>query len=369
MIFLVTVLTAGIAYFVWGNWVAHLWSPENISIKDCSTKVSIIVIARNEEKNIESCLTSISSNDYPKENYEVILVDDHSTDDTVHLAKELNLQNLRIILLSELDQPIYSKKSGQRLAVGEAKYDIIIQTDADCIVGKDWIRTMIYHHSNNLMSTGPVAMVGGNTFLSKWQTYEQIGTMIATNAGIKSGYWYNANAANMIFSKDEYIVYSKEKMYDHASGDDIHLINFLSRRQAAISFICDQRALVATQVEKSWPDFFAQRIRWATKTKGYQWNGLKIFMVLMFLFHFSIFLSLPLSLFLGWSYFILFLVTFLLKYFTDCIVIGRGHQFFKPDNKFALSPIFSLAHTIYLVTIGIRALLVTSYIWKGRVTN
>ena len=60
-------------------------------------KVSVIVVARNEADNIVQCLHSIANQNYPNKYVEIIVADDQSTDKTVELAKDLGIEQLKIL--------------------------------------------------------------------------------------------------------------------------------------------------------------------------------------------------------------------------------------------------------------------------------
>jgi glycosyltransferase involved in cell wall biosynthesis len=95
-------------------------------------KVSIIIPTYNEEKRLPECLDSIFDLDYSKEDIEVIVVDNGSTDGTREIAKSCGAEVLRDDSLNV---------SGLRnLGASQAKGDILAFVDADCIVSKDWLK-------------------------------------------------------------------------------------------------------------------------------------------------------------------------------------------------------------------------------------
>lgn len=97
--------------------------------------VSIVVVTKNEEKHIRDCITSLMRLDYPKEKYEIIVVDGASTDKTREIVKEYPIKL------------IIDKKGGlansRNIGIKTAKGDYIASTDADCVVKEDWLKNLV----------------------------------------------------------------------------------------------------------------------------------------------------------------------------------------------------------------------------------
>ena len=100
---------------------------------------SIIIAAKNEEKNLPFLIDSLLKLEYKKDNFEVIIIDDNSTDATFLKAKELteNLSNYKII---KAENKIYEGKRGAlEIGITNSKYDNVLITDADCIPEQNWL--------------------------------------------------------------------------------------------------------------------------------------------------------------------------------------------------------------------------------------
>lgn len=112
-----------------------------MSISDqMNTRISIIVPAYNEEGVICDCLKSLVIQDYPSNKYEIIVVDDGSTDNTAGLVKSFAKKCPSITLVSKENG---GKGSSQNLGLRHAEGNIILVTDADVIVPSNWIRLMV----------------------------------------------------------------------------------------------------------------------------------------------------------------------------------------------------------------------------------
>lgn len=337
-------------------------------LKSLDTPVSILVIARNEAAHIEACLRSISSNSYPKDKYEIILVDDHSDDGTAQLATKLDIQNLNILSLKDYDTKSFGsayKKAGQYYGVKEAKFEMILQTDADCICPSDWIVAMMSQAKEQDVVTGPIHIDGENNFISKWQAYDNIGTMLLTHLGIVKELWYSANGANMLFRKEVYLTYAKKANYKNASGDDVFLINWAAGNNYRTHYSNHRKALVATGAVEDYQGLYKQRLRWATKTKNYGNNGLQKLMAGLFLFHFvalAFIISFPFS----YELFMAGAILYTFKVLGDIYLLKKVSREFGVNYNVFLAPIYSAAHLLYVVLIGLSGIFVKKYRWKNR---
>jgi glycosyltransferase involved in cell wall biosynthesis len=109
-----------------------------------STKFSIIVPFRNEEKNLPKLLKSISNLNYPKELFEIIMVDDFSTDTSERVYIKWRMENglIETTLLENLRLSNSPKKDAISRAIPILKHEWVVTTDADCVVKKDWLLTL-----------------------------------------------------------------------------------------------------------------------------------------------------------------------------------------------------------------------------------
>ena len=144
--------------------------------------VSVIIAARNEEENIVKCLDSILEQSYPENNFEIIVVDDSSTDKTNWLIREYaaKISQVRLVTLSEHSKEI-GKKNAIRTGVGLAKGELIVSTDADCVVGVNWLSSIVslYTETNAKMIIGPVSFQDEQGVFEKMQSVEFMALWLA----------------------------------------------------------------------------------------------------------------------------------------------------------------------------------------------
>lgn len=122
--------------------------------------ISVVVAAYNEEEDLPKCLEAITAQDFPKEEYELIVVDNNSTDKTADIAKNFGAR-----VVSETKQGnTFAISKGFNSAEGE----IIAATDADTIVAPDWLSQIkeIFKNEKVVAATGTASMDTGNMFLN-----------------------------------------------------------------------------------------------------------------------------------------------------------------------------------------------------------
>lgn len=367
-------LVAAIASFVYAAFVLKMLAawyciPKQKSGNDKRPFVSVIVCMRNEEKNISQTLTALIRQDYPKDAFEIIVSDDFSEDDSVPLANKMAAENslysIRIISANPT-QPT-GKKFAMAEAVKQARGEVIAMTDADCVMGKNWLTTMVSHHVNTgaQLTTGPVRLTG-NSFFHQMQKIEFMSLSGSTGAAIQLKKPLMVNAANMIFNRQAFIdsgrMNPEEAM---ASGDDtFFMLKLAEKISDAISFCKNKAAIVETPALPSWHEFIQQRIRWASKTKHYPARYIRLTGLGLFAFHFLIVLFFMLAL-VNSDFLIPALILLPSKWIADGILLSQFNRFFAIRAGWMAWIATFLIHPLYLTLIPLLTLK-RNYRWKGR---
>jgi len=126
-------------------------------------KISVIIPTHNSQEIIERCIHSITTQTYPRENFEIIVVDDGSKDETIHIAKKAGTNE---IILTE---PCFQGKA-RNIGARSAKGEILAFIDSDCAAKENWLQTIDKEFKNNMAIGGPV--VNGNIHsLVAWAEY------------------------------------------------------------------------------------------------------------------------------------------------------------------------------------------------------
>jgi len=239
------------------------------------TKISVIVAARNEERNIEYLLTDLVKQNYPADLFELIIVDDHSIDRTAELINEAIRDYPEIQLqYYHLDNGS-GKKDALAYGISFASGKLIITTDADCRVGEGWISTFAKFHSKTKarLISAPVVYHEEQNLFQRFQSLEFL-SLIACGAGsIALKRPFMCNGANLAFEKKVFDLIDGYKDHKHlASGDDVFLMHQIKTvfGASSIAFLKHKDAVVKTKAVNKFDNFLRQRKRWASKTKAYK---------------------------------------------------------------------------------------------------
>jgi poly-beta-1,6-N-acetyl-D-glucosamine synthase len=342
--------------------------PVNINDTNLNT-FSIIIPFRNEAEYILNILNSIEKLDYLKTCYEVILIDDESTDNSVEIINAFCLENpiIDIKLIENIRTSMSPKKDAIKTAISIAKYNWIITTDADCLLPVKWLlcfNTYINTYKPNML-VAPVCISNKNTFHTQYQSIDFLSMQGATigSFGIKQPFL--ANGANLGYKKEIFKKLNGFKNNDFiASGDDVFLLeNFINYKKEKVIFIKDYDALVTTYPTKTWQDLIAQRKRWAAKTTHFKSNNTKIIGVVVFLVNSITILTLIASIL--YPYFLLLLFS---KFIVDGILIFKTATLYKQKIEFISYCKTLFFYPFFTIYIAIASLSST-FEWKKRTFN
>ncbi len=332
-------------------------------------RFSVIIPARNEEKNIGRLLESLNRQRYPREFFEVIVVDDHSTDKTAEIVR--SFEHVRLIQLQDDGINSYKKKAIETGIAG-ANNEWIVCTDADCKVPLQWLQTFASFivEKNPVFIAAPVTFFPfaseQNKILHTFQTLDFLTLQGITAASVSARKHNMCNGANLAYKRQVFYEVNGFRGIDNiASGDDMLLMHKVWKQYPdGVHYLKSERAIVETETAPTWKAFFNQRIRWASKTKNYDDKRIIVVLVLVYLFNLS-FLILLCASFFNPFYLYVLIVLWILKTAVEFPFVTAVSKFFGHENLMRSFFIFQPLHIAYTIIAGFLGSF-GKYEWKGR---
>jgi len=334
------------------------------------TFVSVIVAARNEESTLPRLLQALSAQTYPPELVEIIVVDDFSTDGTATAAQTFSKVHITLIQ-PEVAATQSSKKRAIEAGIKRAKGPLLLITDADCIPGPDWIKTMVAFHEKKeaVFIAAPVRFTHDGSALQIFQALDFLTLQGITAASVAAQAHSMCNGANLAYTKKAFEAVHGFEGIDHvASGDDMLLMyKIWKAKKAGVQYLKSRDAIVTTAPMQSWRAFFAQRRRWASKTAHY--DDKRIFFVLLFVYFINCwFLVLVLAGFWNVHGWLAVLVYVILKISIEWPFVKKVAAFYSEEKLMQFFPFFQPLHILYTISVGFISQ-AGAYEWKGRKTK
>jgi glycosyltransferase involved in cell wall biosynthesis len=384
-----------IIYYTWAWSTIPRWSPHT-SASSPQVQITVLVPARNEEENIQSCLRSLGRQTYPKEQYEVIVIDDHSTDNTVSVVRNMAVEpsfQLSCLSLSEdllratvppaagsspSPEIRAHKKMAIQTGIDNACGSLIVTTDADCWFQPDWLLNIasFYEATGAKFIAAPVRIEPGlsasssrHSLLYLLQTLDFITLQGITGASVSRRIHSMCNGANLAYEKQAFEEVEGFRGIDGIpSGDDMLLMHKIYKIYPdKVFFLPSRPAIVSTHAELRWNSFIHQRVRWASKAGMY--DDKRIFWVLLLVYLVN--LLFPVLLIASyWNkwYLLAALILGIAKTTVEYPFVRMVAGFFGQQRLMVYFPFLQPVHIAYTVIIGWLGQF-GSYKWKGRKIN
>jgi cellulose synthase/poly-beta-1,6-N-acetylglucosamine synthase-like glycosyltransferase len=334
--------------------------------------ISVIIPFRNESDNIISNVESIIKQNYPIEKYEVIYVNDNSTDESLKkLNENIKPDNIKVLSLPKEYSPNAHKKRAIKYGIEQANGDIIVTTDADCTYTYNWLSSLVNNFDDNTgFISGPVDFKDNGNIFSKLQRIEFAG-LIITGAGlIGAGKPTICNAANIAYRKK---VFNEVKGFkydmDLSSGDDELLMQKIAQdTDYKVKFSLNKNSIVKTPSNKTISDFYHQRKRWASKGLFYKNKNLVTKLILIYLFYLGLIIQPFFIVFYSISFVITLVISIALKFLFEYLILKKGKILLFPALSLIWFPPAELLQVPYIILAGFFGAL-GNFRWKDRKVN
>lgn len=334
-----------------------------IDATDKKYDISVIVPARNEARSIGSLLQDLAQQHY--KNFEVIIVDDHSTDSTLQVVAGAIDQDNRVRVISNSGA---GKKTALTTGIAVATGTIIVTTDADCRVRHDWLMTISQNFQDQRikMLVGPVRIEGDGTLFSAIQAMEfssLIGSGVAT---LYFGIPTMCNGANLAFKKEAFVnVNGYADSLHIPSGDDEFLLKKIHKKYpAGVHFMGLGDAVVSTNPQTNWKNLLHQRIRWAGKWRQHPTIQKTLLAVYIFLFQ-LLTIALPAFVLTGWLPALVVLSLWAIKILVELLFLSRITISLQDKWNWPSFILLQLLYPFYVVVVGLFCNFLP-FTWKER---
>ncbi len=327
--------------------------------------ISIVIAARNEESRIIPCLNSLEKLEYPEDKYEIIIIDDLSTDKTANIVKDYCLKNSNwnLIQITESNKIIHGKKNALLQGISKAKGEIIFTTDADCVVQPGWLKEMIHYFKPEVnMVLGYSPLKGDGTFFRKILEFDNLFSAISSSAPTKLGYPFTSVGRNLAYRKSTYedaggfLALKKFR-----SGDDVHLTErFRYLNSGIIDYSIHPDTFVETVPPETKSEIFHQQIRKNSKTLKKSPTSI-VFSGFLFLY-FMAFAGIPVFLH---SWFTIWLIMFVIKLLFEFICLNKAANLFKQKHIIKYIPLMQIIYPAYIMFFSVLGTF-QLYRWKNK---
>ncbi|MBI5059176.1 glycosyltransferase [candidate division KSB1 bacterium] len=331
-------------------------------------EVSVVLPARNEADVLERTLDSLRCQDYPGR-WEIIVVDDRSTDSTPEILRLLQQREtrLKVVTIQALN-PASPKKQALAAGIAASTGEIVVTTDADCEFQAGWLRTTVSH-----MTEG-VGVVAGLTvfdlptpYVPFWQKVQWLDFFVqnflaagAAGAGIPG----SCNGSNLAYRRQVYDQISGfGETAKQVSGDDVLFAQRVAIQTTWKMVFCSHpESVVRSLPVETIREMLHQRLRWASKGLAYR-GSMMWFLFSVYAFYLMLAAAIPLMIFrpdlAPWLGAIL-----LWRFVWDYVTVRQAALIFGQQQLLPYFLPYNMLQTICTPMFGIAGLLVP-YRWKG----
>jgi len=357
MILTYIILFIYLIYFIWIT--ESLFEKNKSEIIEYYPFVSIIISAKNEYNNLDTLLNGLITQKYPKEKYEIIIANDKSTDNTLTklLSYESKIKNVKIINIKSTPNHWGSKKWALNQCINNCKGDIILQTDADCIHGNQWLPEMVkpFQNYNIGFVSGPSYIGKKTSFWDLILKLESIAQESFTYANSKKNLYISCTARNIAFRKN---IFNEINGYDgieyiESGDDDLLLHKIVMNSSCNIKYIANQKSAVISESPNTIKSFYLQRLRYASKgLLYYNLNTPKeVKIILPFLMIVNFCAIICIINFINYQI-LLWIVPIIFKMLAEIILINKYMDNIKIQFQFLYFIILTVLHPFYIVILG-----------------
>ncbi len=328
---------------------------------------TVLVAARNEEKNIGGCLDALEVQDYAG-SLEILVLNDSSTDSTAETVERYAARDPRIRLINvppALDGTA-PKKHALATGLAASSGELVFVTDADCVVPPGWMSRLASHFTEDVgLVTGAVFLPEETGLVARMRNLDFAAYTFCAAGAMQTGWPLIATAMNLAYRRQ---AFEEAGGFGRDSGvlsgdDDLLLHGIVRETPWRAAFAYGPDTVVNTQPVHTLGAFINQRMRWASKAFRYP-PGMTAFLVAAFTLYAGILVGIPLVL-LGVMAPEPVLGAVAVKVTADALVVIRGCRLFAKTSLLTAYVPAAILHLPYILTASIGGVL-GFFRWKGR---
>lgn len=327
--------------------------------------ISVIIPFRDESIILPKLLNSLNHQDYPNEYWEVIFVDDHSTDNGYDIIRHYPLKMKFKTVKNHAGET--GKKAALKKAMSLTMGELIVQTDCDCLHSPSWLSTLsgFYQEKSPDLIMGPVILIGTGGLFQRFQELEFFSLLASTAGSAGINHPLMCNGANLAYTRASYQKICDGNTTGIASGDDMFLLHELKKsKETKLDFLKSTDALVASSASPNVWSFIEQRKRWSSKSIYYQDAATITVAITVLIINLTLLTSFIYLFFNPASWWI-FTSLFILKSIPDYVLLKKVTVFFSMQKA---TRYFIPVQFLYFFYVSFTAFLsfFRDYSWKGR---
>lgn len=228
--------------------------------KKPDNKFSVIIAARNESQYIDKLCELLTKQDYPESHYEIIFIDDRSSDDTVekieNCKKEYNISIYKVsdYVEDEKYKNLIGKKRALQIGIDKARYELLAFTDADCLPSLQWLSELNKHFEKDIDFVAGFSpfIYEQNSFINIFKSFERISIFALCSASFGQKIAMTCTARNMAYRKENFIkVGGFSKIGMIMSGDDDLMLLMQRKLIRAYNFMFTESSIVPAKEKKA----------------------------------------------------------------------------------------------------------------------
>ncbi|HTR81806.1 MAG TPA: glycosyltransferase [Bacteroidota bacterium] len=344
--------------FIYGILTTH-----DHPIVDSEPRVSIVVAARNEERFIKRCISSLVALDYPKNKLEIIIIDDNSTDGTTTILREFerSYPNVKTLSAKQGIDQLRGKANAIAQGIDVSSGEIIMMTDADCAVPPSWVRGTVQYYTDNVGVVAGLTLLHADSWFAGMQSLDWAYILAVASASMSLKNPLSCIGNNFSFRKAAYDEIGGYRGIKFSVTEDFALFKAITRSgRWEYHYPLDEKTLVFSDACSSPSDLFRQKKRWGVGGKDMPLSGLLI-MAVAFCMHAFVLLGLVLQIQNG-----ILLTAVLGKLFADFFLVSIPLFKTKQQAQLKYFAIFEVYYILYVIALPFMVFLGGKVVWKGR---